>query len=127
MKYDLRWKYEYDTNGYWNGNSHGWNIARIPAPDHNYVKIDPTTLGMVEDEYGNRRYKNDGNGSPLLNEQEPTQKQKDKKKEEEYKQKLSTQIVDLIDECSSWEELKTKTEELKQSVIAVMKKEKQYV
>jgi hypothetical protein len=105
-----------------------WIVSNKSLPageeqDWTDTEIDPREF---EDEFGNLRYIKSG-AEPVLKEMTPSQEQKNKKKEDEYKQKLSAQIVDLIDECLSWEELKTKTEELKQSITAVMKKEKEYV
>jgi hypothetical protein len=119
MKFDMRWKYEYDENGYWNGNFHAWNIARIPAPDNNYVKNDPVTLGMAEDEYGNKRYKINGKSEPVLNEQTPTQKQKDDLAEKEYKAKLKEAMPDIIDKCTSWAEVEAEKAKLRAEVTTI--------
>jgi hypothetical protein len=124
IKFDMRWKYEYDENGYWNGNCHGWNIARIPAPDNSYVKIDPATLGMAEDEYGNRRYKKNGKREPVLNEQTPSQKQKDDLAEKEYKEKLKDAMPDIIDKCTSWAEVEAEKAKLRADVAAEKEKAK---
>jgi hypothetical protein len=84
------------------------------------IEIDPHEF---EDDYGNLCYIKIG-AEPVLNEQTPSQKQKDDLAEKEYKAKLKEAMPDIIDKCTSWAEVEAEKAKLRAEVSAAKEKAK---
>lgn len=95
--------------------------GRFLPTGHKWVDdIPPCNTGPknIIDEYGINKYIIDEGGHPILQQIQPTQEQINDKKDKEYKQLLTAAMPDIIDKCTSWEEVEAEKQKLKDKVSA---------